>query len=141
MVRRGSNLAARFATKSGRRRIVRQNSGVPRRLEAEWLKGPHDAGRGIRGEAMKTTILAAAMAAALGVAGGPSQAQTDHGVYTPGYAHLQPAYVRVHSCVARSRFAVGYWTSASLALSRQRALVQCAVRTPRGFSCFVTRCT
>ena len=92
---------------------------------------------------MKITILAAALAAAtLGVAGAAAgTGPLDPGVYTPGYAKLQPAAVRAHSCVARSRVAVGYWTSTSLALSRRRALVQCAVRTPRGFNCFITGCT
>jgi hypothetical protein len=91
---------------------------------------------------MQITILVAALAAAaLGVAAAAGTGPLDPGVYTPGDAKLQPAAVRAHSCVARSRVAVGYWTSTSLALSRRRALVQCAVRTPRGFNCFITGCT
>jgi hypothetical protein len=92
---------------------------------------------------MKTAILAAALAAAtLGVAAAAAATgPLDPGVYRPGDAQLQPARLRVHTCVARSRVAVGYWTSTSLSLSRRRALVQCAVRTPRGFNCFITGCT
>jgi hypothetical protein len=92
---------------------------------------------------MKSTILAAALAAAtLGVAGGAAgQGPIDPGVYTPGAAHVQLAGYRAHSCVARSIVAVGYWTSTSLAVARRQALVQCAVRTPRGRNCFIVSCS
>ncbi len=92
---------------------------------------------------MKTALLAAALAAAtLGLANtAAGHSPIDPGVYTPGAAQLQPAALRAHSCVARSIIAVGYWTSTSLAVARRQALVQCAVRTPRGYNCLITRCT
>ena len=69
------------------------------------------------------------------------QARLDPGVYTAGDAALQPVVVRAHSCTARSLVAVGYWTSTSLAVARRQALVQCAVRTPRGYNCVVVACS
>jgi hypothetical protein len=45
-----------------------------------------------------------------------------------------------YTCIARSRIAYGYWTSPYLAVARRRALVQCALRTPRGYACVITRC-
>jgi hypothetical protein len=92
---------------------------------------------------MKITILAAVLAAAtLGVAGvAAGHSPIDPGVYAPGEAQLQPVRLRAHSCVARSLVAVGYWTSTSLAVARRQALIQCAVRTPRGYNCLITGCT
>ena len=95
------------------------------------------------GKAMKTTILAAALAAAtLGLGSAAAgQAPIDAGVYRTGDAQLQRVALRAHTCTARSVVAVGYWTSTSLAVARRRALVQCAVRTPRAYNCLITRCT
>ena len=94
---------------------------------------------------MTRTMLAAALAAA--AIGGSSSAQTsaklDDGVYSPrSEAQLvQPAAYRRHTCVARSRTAVGYWTTTSVAGAKIGALRQCAVRTPRGFVCVVVSCS
>jgi hypothetical protein len=32
------------------------------------------------------------------------------------------------------------WHNYSLAYAQRRALVECAVRTPRGYTCFITGC-
>jgi len=92
---------------------------------------------------MKTTILAAALAAAtLGIASvAVGQGPIDAGVYRPGDAQLQPAALRAHRCIARSVVAVGYWTSTSLAVARRQSLIQCAARTPRGRNCLIISCT
>lgn len=42
-------------------------------------------------------------------------------------------------CEAKSRYASG-WGSGSLSYARQRALYECAVRTPRGHNCYITYC-
>jgi hypothetical protein len=45
-------------------------------------------------------------------------------------------------CVARSptgQWGRG-WHNYSLSYARRRALLECAVRTPRGFTCFITGC-
>ena len=92
---------------------------------------------------MQTTILAAALAAAtLGLGSAAAgQGPIDTGVYRPGDAQLHPVAIRVHTCTARSVVAVGYWTSTSLAIARRQALVQCAIRTPRGYNCVLVSCT
>lgn len=51
---------------------------------------------------------------------------------TPDAAHA--AY-----CEARSPYATG-WGSGSLNYARRRALAECAVRTPRGYTCYITGC-
>jgi hypothetical protein len=65
-------------------------------------------------------------------------------VYTPTAAPLlQPVRVikiHVYTCTARSRVAYGVATSGVLATARRGALYQCAVRTPRGLVCLITRC-
>lgn len=43
-------------------------------------------------------------------------------------------------CTARSRTATGWGISASRAVAARIALQQCAVRTPRGLMCRITRC-
>ena len=94
---------------------------------------------------MTRTMIAAALAAA--TIGGASSAQTsarlDDGVFSArsGAALMQPAAYRRHTCVARSRTAVGYWTTTSIAGAKLGALRQCAVRTPRGFVCVVVSCS
>jgi hypothetical protein len=51
---------------------------------------------------------------------------------TPTAAHA--AY-----CEARSAYSSG-WVSGSLNYARRRALAECAVRTPRGYTCYITGC-
>jgi hypothetical protein len=51
---------------------------------------------------------------------------------TPTAAHA--AY-----CEARSAYASG-WGSGSLQYARRRALAECAIRTPRGYTCYITGC-
>ncbi len=56
---------------------------------------------------------------------------------------LQPVRVikvHVYTCTARSRVAFGVWTAPLLATARTGALYQCALRTPRGLVCLITRC-
>jgi hypothetical protein len=90
-------------------------------------------------------MIAAALAAA--AIGGASSAQTtanlNGGVYPPHVTAslFQPAAYRRHTCVARSRTAVGYWTTTTVAAAKLGALRQCAVRTPRGFLCVVVSCS
>jgi hypothetical protein len=94
---------------------------------------------------VKSTILAAALAAAsLALASTPSAAgprPLDPGVYRAGEAQLQPVVLRAHTCMARSVVAVGYWTSTSLTVARRQSLVQCALRTPRVYACYVVSCS
>jgi hypothetical protein len=53
-----------------------------------------------------------------------------------------PMIASAHTCYAGSRTgATGWGTSASRALAARIALKECAVRTPRGFVCVLTRCT
>ncbi len=90
-------------------------------------------------------MIAVALAAA--TLGGASSAHTLNGLNDGVYSArsetpaLQPAAVRRHTCVARSRTAVGYWTTTSLAAAKLGALRQCAVRTPRGLVCLVVSCS
>jgi hypothetical protein len=93
---------------------------------------------------MTRTIVAALAAATIG---GASSAQTsakfDDGVYSPSSdAQLmrQAAYRR-RTCVARSRLAVGYWTTTTVDAAKLGALRQCAARTPRGLLCVVVSCS
>ena len=44
------------------------------------------------------------------------------------------------TCVARSRTGSYGWGAGSLGYARGRALVECAVRTPRGYTCYITSC-
>jgi len=89
---------------------------------------------------MVVAALAAAMAGSVAMAS-PTSGFND-GVYSPraDAPALQPVYY-VHTCTARSRVAYGYWSNVSLAVARVRALRQCAIRTPRGLTCFITACT
>jgi len=91
---------------------------------------------------MKHALIAAALAAA--ALGGASSAATplDHGVYAPradAPALIEARYS--HTCVARSRIAIGYWTARYLAAARLGALRQCALRTPVGLVCLIVSCT
>jgi hypothetical protein len=97
------------------------------------------------GGSQKSTILAAALAAAsLALAGSTATAGSsplDPGLYKAGDAHLQPVVLRAHTCMARSVVAVGYWTATSLTLARRQSLVQCALTTPRAYACYVVSCS
>jgi hypothetical protein len=94
---------------------------------------------------MMRMMIAAALAAA--AFGGASSAQIsanlDRGVYSPRSQAplMQPAAYRRHTCIARSRLAVGYWTTTTVAGAKLGALRQCAVRTPRGLLCVVVSCS
>jgi len=52
---------------------------------------------------------------------------------------VSPSLAEAAYCEARSRFATG-WGSGSLTNARRRALYECARRTPRGYTCYITRC-
>lgn len=52
---------------------------------------------------------------------------------------VSPSKAEAAYCEARSRFASG-WGSGALHTARQRALYECAIRTPRGYNCYITRC-
>jgi hypothetical protein len=90
-------------------------------------------------------MIAAALAAAAIGGADCAQASTnlDDGVYSPRSEapSLQQAAYRRHTCVARSRTAVGYWTTTTVAGAKLGALRQCAVRTPRGLLCLVVSCS
>ncbi len=43
-------------------------------------------------------------------------------------------------CTAKSRFASG-WGQGSYSYARNRALYECAIRTPRGYTCYITHCS
>jgi len=88
------------------------------------------------------TVAALAVAMASGVAGAAPMSGLNDGVYSPraDAPVLQPVYY-LHTCTARSRVAYGYWSNVSLAVAKLRALRQCAIRTPRGLTCFITACT
>jgi hypothetical protein len=42
-------------------------------------------------------------------------------------------------CEARSPYASG-WGSGHISYARNRALRECAIRTPRGYTCYITAC-
>jgi hypothetical protein len=94
---------------------------------------------------MTRTMIAAALAAAAIGGANCAQASTNlnDGVYSPrnGTPVLQQAAYRRHTCIARSRTAVGYWTTTTVAGAKLGALRQCAVRTPRGLICLVVSCS
>ena len=52
-----------------------------------------------------------------------------------------PMVAAAHTCYARSPRATGWGTSPSRATAARIALNECAVRTPRGLVCVLTRCT
>lgn len=72
---------------------------------------------------MKKYLVIAAVSAA---------AFTSVSFVTPSTAHA--AY-----CEARSAYATG-WGSGSLYQARRNALHHCAIRTPRGYTCYITGC-
>jgi hypothetical protein len=93
---------------------------------------------------MQRTALAAAIAAAtICCAGSAASTGFSDGVYSPRTEVTlarEAAYHR-HTCVARSRLAMGYWTTTTVAAAKVGALRQCAVRTPRGLLCVVVSCS
>lgn len=52
---------------------------------------------------------------------------------------VAPSPAEAAYCQARSRYATG-WGSGTLTNARRRALYECAIRTPRGYTCYITRC-
>ncbi|MFI4973224.1 MAG: hypothetical protein ACHP84_01645 [Caulobacterales bacterium] len=85
--------------------------------------------------------LAGAIAASVGASAQPLQpAVMSSADPAPMLEPVRTIRVHVYTCTARSRFAYGVWTSTSLALAQHNALVQCAIRTPRGYLCVITHC-
>jgi hypothetical protein len=56
------------------------------------------------------------------------------------FLFVSPDAAQAAYCEARSAYAYG-WGQGSLSYARRRALSECAVRTPRGYYCRITRCT
>ncbi|HLI67566.1 MAG TPA: hypothetical protein VKU90_14480 [Caulobacteraceae bacterium] len=52
-----------------------------------------------------------------------------------------PLVASAYTCYSRSPAATGWETSPYLAVAQRGALYQCAIRTPRGYICRITRCT
>lgn len=52
---------------------------------------------------------------------------------------ITPSTAEAAYCEAKSRYASG-WGTGSLAGARRRALYECAIRTPRGYTCYITAC-
>jgi len=52
---------------------------------------------------------------------------------------VSPSTAHAAYCEARSAYASG-WGSGHISYARQRALNECAVRTPRGYTCYITGC-
>lgn len=57
-----------------------------------------------------------------------------------GASLVTPSTAEAAYCEARSRYASGWGQSGSIQRARQRALYECAVRTPRGYNCYITSC-
>jgi len=57
-----------------------------------------------------------------------------------GASLVTPSTADAAYCEARSRYASGWGQSGSLHRARQRALYECAARTPRGYTCYITHC-
>lgn len=53
---------------------------------------------------------------------------------------VTPSTAEAAYCEARSRYASGWGQSQSMRRARERALYECAVRTPRGYNCYITHC-
>ncbi len=56
------------------------------------------------------------------------------------FSFVSPSTAEAAYCEARSRYASGWGRSQSMSNARQRALYECAVRTPRGYTCYITFC-
>lgn len=52
---------------------------------------------------------------------------------------VSPSAAEAAYCEARSRYASG-WGSGTLPNARSRALYECAIRTPRGYTCSIRHC-
>lgn len=59
--------------------------------------------------------------------------------FTTG-SFVSPSTAEAAYCEARSRFASGWGSSGSINRARRRALYECARRTPRGYTCYITHC-
>ncbi len=57
-----------------------------------------------------------------------------------GVVSAIPSQAYACYCEARSPYAWGWGSHASCASAKGRALRECAVRTPRGYWCYVTFC-
>ena len=53
---------------------------------------------------------------------------------------VSPTSAEAAYCTARSPYASG-WGQGSLNYARRRALQECAIRTPRGYTCYITSCS
>lgn len=52
---------------------------------------------------------------------------------------VAPSTAEAAYCTAASPYATG-WGQGSLSYARARALRECAIRTPRGYTCYITSC-
>ncbi len=52
---------------------------------------------------------------------------------------VSPSSAEAAYCEARSAYASG-WGSGNINYARRRALQECAIRTPRGYTCYITGC-
>lgn len=57
-----------------------------------------------------------------------------------GTSFVTPSTAEAATCTAKSRFASG-WGQGSYSYARNRALYECAIRTPRGYNCYITHCS
>lgn len=54
---------------------------------------------------------------------------------------VTPTTAEAYKCIARSSHAYGWGSHPrSLNYARRRALAECAVRTRRGYTCYITSC-
>ena len=58
-----------------------------------------------------------------------------------GVVTIAPAQAFACYCQAASPFAYGWGTSSSCSRATRTALRQCAIRTPRGYWCYLSFCT
>jgi hypothetical protein len=57
-----------------------------------------------------------------------------------GSSFVTPSTAEAAYCTARSPYASG-WGQGNLRYARQRALYECSIRTPRGYTCYITSCS
>jgi hypothetical protein len=57
-----------------------------------------------------------------------------------GSSFVTPSSAEAAYCTARSAYASG-WGEGNLNYARRRALRECAIRTPRGYTCYITSCS
>lgn len=63
------------------------------------------------------------------------------GVAGAGFLFVAPTESEAYYCTARSSHASGWGSHPnSLSYARRRALSECAVRTRRGYTCYITSC-